>query len=83
MAASKTTAAQVLSQLAAGATVGGIVWYSIRSWNTAVDSPLQSSQTNQIDANDHIKAEIAANTTGKVWGIQSEQSSSQDRTQRS
>ena len=90
MAASKTTLGQVLSQIAAGTVVGGILWYSIRKKENTKDridididrvhrisNDIRSDTSNKEAKRieEALQQEIRQNTSGKIWGLGRETSS--------
>lgn len=71
MAHAKTTLGQVLSQVGSGAIVLGVSYFSLR--DTRKPSEDIVSQANTVQSLDR---EIQTNTTGKVWGLEQQGTSS-------
>jgi hypothetical protein len=74
MAYAKTTPAQVIAQLAIGASVGSLAWYSLRPSKTATlqDSAENTTATDPVAA---LDAETRGTTSGQLWGLPPKQDS--------
>lgn len=75
MAYAKTTPAQVIAQLAIGAGVGSLAWYSVRREEPTITK--DSAKKAEISPAEALEAEARATTTGKLWGLTDSRSASQ------
>jgi hypothetical protein len=71
MAHAKTTVGQVLSQVGIGAIVLGVSYFSLRDSRKPSEDSLPQSNTVEL-----LDREIQTNTTGKVWGLEQQHTSS-------
>ena len=81
MAHAKTTPFQILAQLAIGASLGGIVWYSLRGETHPAQPKFVEEKTDQSsDPAAALDAAARATTTGRIWSgeIQSSSPDSND-----
>jgi hypothetical protein len=71
MAHAKTTVGQVLSQVGIGAIVLGVSYFSLRDSRKPPEDIISQSNTVEL-----LDREIQTNTTGKVWGLEQQNTSS-------